>query len=524
LKVGYARLSIGDPEGLTLQIQLDRLQEAGCKRIYSEVISGNAERRPQWEALKQAIADGGITEVVALRMDRLSRSWAFGEIVDLFSQPGAPKLTLLDEPQMDLSSIGGRMVAGVLASVAAGERERIVSRSTAGLRKRIASGRRHKLAFGLMADPAGFPIPDRRPWLCTIADHRTWTRAEVAEALWTAWETAPTRYSAKRTAAHTFGLVSFQGGSAAVWACNPALRGSLTGGKRDRYGGYPAVQENAFEALIEPQRHLAAVAAFLRERSGNNTPRANRVTPLSGKVTCAACGYKMLLHRLLSRPGTAWTFRCRREGCSEHNRRYKYKLLVEHCRQHLLARQPQMLASMLGAVTPPAVDVNLERQLKELETQAEDLRNLVAKRPSPGLQRELQAVEVELADLKLAAASPASPVAPPSALLQIMHSVYSGNYEVRPRGEDKDRVTIEVVQPAEHITPEVVIAELLTPDGFDRNLEMLIPQFVHSIKVEASAPSVEVIDLLDAHHAASIDSSLAREIYRRMLDHNTSQG
>lgn len=523
MKVGYARLSVGDPEGLTLQIQLDRLQEAGCEQIYSEVISGNAQHRPQWEALKTSIAGGAVTEVVALRMDRLSRSWAIGEVIALFSQPGAPRLTLLDE-SMDLTSIAGRTVAGVLASVAAGERERIVARSTAGLRKRIASGRRHKLAFGLAANADGFPIPDRRPWLCTIADHRTWTRAEVAVELWGMWEASPSRYSTQRAAAETFGLLGFRGGSSSVWSCNPSLRGALTGGKRDRYGGYPAVQENAFEALIEPQRHLAAVAAFLRARSGNNTPRNDKASPLSGKVTCAACGYKMVLHRLLSRPGTAWTFRCRREGCSEHNRRYKYKLLVEHCRQHLLARQPQMLASMLGAVTPPAVDVNLARQVRELETQVEDLRSLVAKRPSPGLQRELQAVEVELADLKLAAASPASPVAPPSALLQIMHSIYSGNYEVRPRGEDKDRVTIEVVQPAEHITPEVVIAELLTPDGFDRNLEMLVPQFVHSIKVQASAASVEVIDLLDAHHAASIDSSIAREIHRRMVDYNTSQG
>ena len=30
MKVGYARLSVGDPEGLTLAIQTQRLQAAGC--------------------------------------------------------------------------------------------------------------------------------------------------------------------------------------------------------------------------------------------------------------------------------------------------------------------------------------------------------------------------------------------------------------------------------------------------------------------------------------------------------------
>ena len=74
VKVGYARLSTGDPEGLTIEIQHDRLKAAGCQRIHSEVISGNAAHRPQWEALKAAISEGQVTEVVAYRFDRLSRS------------------------------------------------------------------------------------------------------------------------------------------------------------------------------------------------------------------------------------------------------------------------------------------------------------------------------------------------------------------------------------------------------------------------------------------------------------------
>lgn len=45
------------------------------------------------------------------------------------------------------------------------------------------------------------------------------------------------------------------------------LRGALTGGRRDkRHGVYPSVKEDAFEALIEPKRHRAAVAAFMNSR------------------------------------------------------------------------------------------------------------------------------------------------------------------------------------------------------------------------------------------------------------------
>ena len=497
LKVGYARLSTGDQEGLTLAIQIDRLHEAGCHHIYQEIISGNARHRPQWAELKDAITRGEVSEVVALRMDRLSRSWtAIGEVIDLFSQLGAPKLTLLDDPAMDLNSIGGRTVAGVLASVAAGERERIVSRATAGLAKRHAAGKRHKLPFGLIPDPQGFPALDRRTWLSTIADKRTWTRAEVAHCLWTAWETAPTRYSAKRVAADTFGLVSFQGGSAAVWACNPSLRGALTGGKRDRYGGYPAVKENAFEPLISKQRHLAAVATFLRERSSNTVKRTDKATPLSGKVICAACGYRMQLHRLLSRPGHAWTFRCRREGCSEHDRRFKYSELVEHCRQHLLKQQLQVLQVMLSAITPPAVDPGMERRISTAQTQVEELRSMVAKRPTPGMRRELQTAETELADLQLAAATPAAPSMAPEELLRFMAPIFGGNYDLRTKVDG--RVTIEVQLPTGAITPELAIRTLLSPEGFDRHLEECVPQFIHSLRVRSSSRTVEVLDLLGA--------------------------
>jgi DNA invertase Pin-like site-specific DNA recombinase len=497
MKVGYARLSTGDPDGLTLQIQHDRLQAAGCDRIYSEVISGNARHRPQWEALKQAIADGRVSEVVALRMDRLSRSWtAIGEVIDLFSQPGAPALSLLDEPSMDLSTIGGRTVAGVLSSVAAGERERIVARSTAGLRKRHAAGKRHKLPFGLMADHEGFPSLDRRPWLSTVQDRCTWSRAEVAEHLWSAWESAPSRYTAKRLAAQLFGLVSFQGGSAAVWACNPMLRGALTGGKRDRYGGYPSVKEDAFEPLIGKERHLTAVAGFLRERSTNTRRSEGKATPLSGKVLCAACGYRMNFHRLLSRPGHAWTFRCRREGCRLYGLRVKYRELVESCRQHLLSQQDRLLGAMAGAVAPRKVNADLERRQREACAQVDELRALVARRPTPRMQEELQQAEAELADLQLAANTEPGPTADPMDVLRVLAPLLQGEM---PAIENPDgSVNLFIPNPSASWKPSDMIERILSPLAFENNLSLMVALAIHSIKADASSGAVVVRDSLDA--------------------------
>jgi len=486
MRVGYARLSVGDPEGLTLAIQTDRLTAYGCDRIYSEVISGNARRRPQWEALKAAIASGQVAEVVALRMDRLSRSWtAIGEVIELFSQPGAPKLTLLDEPQMDLGTIGGRTVAGVLSSVAAGERERIAARAKAGLGAFFAAGKRIKVPFGLTTDDDHRPIPDRRPWLCTIADQREWSRAAVAEALWTSWESAPSRYAAKREAARRFNLQSFGGGSAAVWACNPGLRGARCGGKRDRHGGYPAVAEGAYEPLIAPERHLAGVAVFLRERATNSTRHEGKVTPLSGKVICAECGYRMQFHRIVSRPGTAPTFRCRREGCRLYGRRIRYGVLLEAARQYLLNSGGQVAAALAAAFSPQAVDPDLEKRVVEAQRRVEARRVLVADDPSDtDLQRSLAAAESNLAAL-LAARNDQPAAMGADVLLKVLGALADGGPLV-PEGES-GRLRL-LADPDVDLVGRLVGGEL-----WEANAGLLVGLLIHSLRVDAVSGAVEVI-------------------------------
>jgi hypothetical protein len=312
----------------------------------------------------------------------------------------------------------------------------------------------------------------------------------VAEHLWTCWERSPSRYTAKRIAAEQFGLVSFQGGSAAVWACNPSLRGALTGGKRDRHGGYPSVKEGAFEPLISPQRHLQAVAAFLRERATNSPRRASHATPLSGKVVCGCCGYRMQLHRLLSRPGTAWTFRCRREGCSQHDRRIKYELLLERCRLHLLQRQDQLLAAMAGLLSKPTVDPDLERKLHEQQGIVSDLLAMVARRPSANLQRELEAAESELADLQLAAST--KPEAFDSAkAMAYLAPLFSGELEAEDLGNGA--IDIHYTFPT-NPDPANFVKSLLQPQPFKDNAALIIKTTIHSLVVKAIEGTIEVRD------------------------------
>ncbi len=485
MKVGYARLSSGDPAGLTLAIQLDRLQAAGCDAIYSEVISGNARRRPEWERLKADITSGRVTEVVAVRMDRLSRSWtAIGEVIELFAAERAPRLTLLDDP-LDLTTTAGRMTSGILSSVAAAERERIVARAKAGLRQRFASGRRIKTPFGIIIDTQGFPVIDRSPWLCTIADRRLWSRSDVAIALWEAWESAPSRYAPARLAAQQFGINGWGGGSAATWACNPSLRGALTGGRRDRHGGYPAVKESAFEPLIEPERHLAAVAVFLRERA-SNTGRDNRhATPLSGKVICASCGYRMSLNRVTTRPSAPWAFRCRRIGCDRCNHRTTYDTLLEAVRQHLLGRCGEIAALLLGVLQPAGRDLDMEAAISKAQERVQGRLQLLASDPEDAdLRRSLERAEAELAALQHTAATKPTQAGDPAVAMALWGSWLDGGAAVV-----GDHLELRV--PDSLLDPEAVVDRLLSREQFGATAGLLVPATVHSIL--AGGDGVEVV-------------------------------
>jgi DNA invertase Pin-like site-specific DNA recombinase len=69
MKLGYARVSTDDQ---TLDRQRERLQEAGCERLFEEKISGARRDRPQLARLLDQLRKDDV--VVVTRLDRLARS------------------------------------------------------------------------------------------------------------------------------------------------------------------------------------------------------------------------------------------------------------------------------------------------------------------------------------------------------------------------------------------------------------------------------------------------------------------
>ena len=127
MRIGYARVSTRDQN---LEMQLDALNQAGCKRIFTDKLSGAQVELP---GLKEALSHLRETDtLVVWKLDRLGRS--VKGLVDLVNELEAQKLHLQSITDgVDTKTPAGRFFFHVMASLAQMERELILERTRAGL-------------------------------------------------------------------------------------------------------------------------------------------------------------------------------------------------------------------------------------------------------------------------------------------------------------------------------------------------------------------------------------------------------
>jgi DNA invertase Pin-like site-specific DNA recombinase len=120
-----------------MRMQREALAHAGVLTVYTDTASGASVDRPGLDAALAACQAGDT--LVAWRLDRLGRSVAhLAELVRDLTARGVTVRTLVDG--VDTSSPTGRMLSGILASVAEYEREIIRERVLAGVRSAQAAG------------------------------------------------------------------------------------------------------------------------------------------------------------------------------------------------------------------------------------------------------------------------------------------------------------------------------------------------------------------------------------------------
>lgn len=108
---------------------------------YPDKATGRNMDRPGWKRLESAIDRGEVSRLVVWRLDRLGRT-AFG-LTALFDKLRERRVNLVSiRDGLDLSTAAGRMMANVLASIAAYENEVRAERIVAGQNAARASGKR----------------------------------------------------------------------------------------------------------------------------------------------------------------------------------------------------------------------------------------------------------------------------------------------------------------------------------------------------------------------------------------------
>ena len=132
--IGYARVS---SIGQSLDVQLEKLNNLGCDKIYQEKISGTTANREQLRACLDFIREGD--KLVITKLDRLARStFHLTQIANDLTNKGI-ELVVIDQ-NIDTSTPTGKLLFNMLASIAEFETEIRKERQLEGILKAKSKG------------------------------------------------------------------------------------------------------------------------------------------------------------------------------------------------------------------------------------------------------------------------------------------------------------------------------------------------------------------------------------------------
>ncbi|HEY9751256.1 MAG TPA: fdxN element excision recombinase XisF [Allocoleopsis sp.] len=292
-----------------LEQQIHRLRDAGATEILSETESGKSKK--QLQKLIDRIRQGDVTEIVATRIDRITRSLVqLREFIEICTTLGV-NLRILDQ-QIDLKTPHGRLMLNMLGSLAEWEVDLLQDRVRHGWQHL----RRERRAPGIV--PFGYKregdryFPNLEPYQDTGKSYWEIGREIVETFLMigtirgTAREMglrygdrrSPNKYSSEEFPREV-GL--------RYWLCNPVLRGHLGYFYRDRVK----------ETILVPDCHEALISGAefaeiqrLLEFARKSERKTNDIKPLAGLVYCGLCGGKMKAYKKTKNGRTAIRWYC----------------------------------------------------------------------------------------------------------------------------------------------------------------------------------------------------------------------
>ncbi len=320
----------------------------------NDLSASNGKRRPEYERLLDLLRTGNVRVVIVWHLDRLTRRLAdLVEVLALCKDTGAKVATVTGD--LDLSTDTGRMLAGILVSVAQAEVER------KGTRQRRANAQRAE---------AGQMGWTRRPFGYERHDGVTVVMPAEAEALQqvAAQVLAGSTLAAAVRKLDAAGLTTTAGKPWNVTSLrrvllNPRYSGRVTYNGTDvATGTWPTILDT------ETQDRLVEVLRDVRRRVQQGTePRYL----LSGLARCGRCAEVMFGSPMVKGERRWHSYRC--TGCSLSRRSDLVDEVVEGVVVARLSRPDA------AALLRPDVDLDaLRQEVTELRQRRDGLAALLA--------------------------------------------------------------------------------------------------------------------------------------------------
>lgn len=146
--IGYARVSTQEQN---LALQIDALQVAGCKKIFTEKSSGAQRDRPELKAALEYTRANEDDTLVVWKLDRLARS--LRQLIDTIEELEKKGIGFKSITEnIDTTNSGGRLVFHIFGALAEFERGLIRERTIAGLKAAKAMGKKGGRPQALQAE------------------------------------------------------------------------------------------------------------------------------------------------------------------------------------------------------------------------------------------------------------------------------------------------------------------------------------------------------------------------------------
>jgi DNA invertase Pin-like site-specific DNA recombinase len=134
-RVGYARVS---SIGQNLDSQIDALKAAGCKKIFTDKMTGSRMDRPGWDQLMEYVRPGDI--LVVAELSRMTRSLM--HLLETAQALDRKEVNLVSlRENIDTSTATGRCFLSMMGAIHQMERELRAERAAAGRASARARGK-----------------------------------------------------------------------------------------------------------------------------------------------------------------------------------------------------------------------------------------------------------------------------------------------------------------------------------------------------------------------------------------------